>query len=176
MISRWYRFRAVADVNAVIIYVNDLIGIAGAMCTVANSTLSMLSQAMQVKKVRIWNPANADATVDSAKIAWYAQNNGLARSVGAATSIVARPAYIETAPRLGDAAFYRISAQASVGLFEITASSGALIDVLCTHWLNNSGTAGVTYTVAAATLGVVYYLPLDGDSDQLVNVGLPSTT
>ncbi len=58
----------------------------------------------------------------------------------------------------------------------IVAPVGTIIDVLASHVLIDTGLAGFSYTVAAGTLGALYYLPLDGDSDAYIPVSLTTTT
>jgi hypothetical protein len=41
---------------------------------------------------------------------------------------------------------------------------------------DDAGGDPVTYSVSSATLGGLYYLPLDGEGDVFVPVGLNSTT
>ncbi len=79
-------------------------------------------------------------------------------------------------PRQGEYLHQAWGEQASVGVLNIVAPAGSTIDIDITHWLEQTGTTSVFYTVGAGTLGILYYPPLDGDSDLFLPVGLPTTT
>jgi hypothetical protein len=60
-------------------------------------------------------------------------------------------------------------------MFDIVAPSGSIIDVHVTVLLND-GAAGTAYTVSSATIGALYYAPLDGTSDVFTPVSLTTVT
>jgi hypothetical protein len=61
-------------------------------------------------------------------------------------------------------------------MFTLTAPTGSIIDVDATCLLNDSTSATQAFTVAAGTLGVLYFLPLDGATDLFLPVSLLTTT
>jgi hypothetical protein len=58
----------------------------------------------------------------------------------------------------------------------ISAPSGSVIDVRGTWILQDDGNAGISYAAASVTLGRMYWLPLDGSTDQYLPVSLNTTT
>jgi hypothetical protein len=61
-------------------------------------------------------------------------------------------------------------------IFEIITDAACIIDVHMTGTLHNGTADGSTYSVTTATAGRVYFPPLDGESDQLIPVGLDTAT
>jgi len=61
-------------------------------------------------------------------------------------------------------------------MFTLVAPAGTIIDVSLSFVLNDVATAGLTYTVASGTLGVLYYAPLDDQGDIYLPVSRLTTT
>ncbi len=120
--------------------------------------------------------ASADATAESASVQMATLNNLPMREYTCTTSTTARTAFMHVKARQGEYLHQAWGFDAGKAALVVTFPQGTIIDVDITHYLADQGSAGVTYTVAAATLGVLYYLPLDGDTDAFLPVGLPTTT
>ena len=78
-------------------------------------------------------------------------------------------------PRGSEASLWAVSGT-GLDMFTLTAPIASIIDVDITFVLNDTGSAGSTYSVASGVVGVLYYLPLDGTSDAYVPVSLNWTT
>jgi hypothetical protein len=172
-ITRTYRFAASSSVNTGITK-DDLLGICGAVCTTANSTLSLLSDSVRVHKVSVWTPAGTAATA-TCSIEWLSDTFKSIHQVSDTSMSSVNPAHVESRPPRGSSAWHWLSTGGDA-VFNLVCDDNSIVDVHCTHYLEDDGAAGNTYSVAAGTLGALYYLPLDGDSDVLVPVSLNTTT
>jgi hypothetical protein len=61
-------------------------------------------------------------------------------------------------------------------VFTVSTDSACVIDVNLTGILLDGSTSSATVTVGTASLGVMYYPPLDGSTDKLLPVGLNTAT
>jgi hypothetical protein len=98
------------------------------------------------------------------------------KEISDTTMSVSTPAHISAKPPIGSYAYTWLSPSGSQFAFELTAPTGSIIDVHATYMLQDDQAAGTSYTVAAGTLGALYYLPLDGATDLYLPVGLGTTT
>ena len=175
-VTHTYRFRSTAG-TASTITAEDVLGIAGAVCTTANSTLHLIAAAAKIHRVSIWSPPPSQGSVATCSLAWLDEYNNAkeVKEVSDTTMSTAVPAYLTTSPPQGSQAYHWISAGASNSM-KITAPTGSVIDIHCTHTLYDAATNSETYSVASGTVGALYYLPLDGSSDVFLPVGLQTTT
>lgn len=169
-----YRFTSTNASKQTIID-NDMVGIAGAVCSVANSTLSMIAASVKIHSVEIWSPPASQGAAATCSLEWLSTYSPTIEVSDTSVS-VSRPAHIKASPPPGSAASFWINPGGIQNIMNITAPVGSIIDVTCTHVLNDVGAAGQSYTVAAGTLGALYYLPLDGSSDVYVPTSLTTTT
>lgn len=173
-ITHWYRFRS-TDGAATGITQNDLRGIAGAVCTVANSAVSLIAISTKVHEIRIWSPPASQGAVSTNAIQWNNVDFTAGPEVSDTTMSTAIPARIRARPPKGSAASFLLGSGTD-NILVITAPAGSIIDVHCTHVLYDAQVAGTALTVAAGTLGALYYMPLDGVSDVYLPVSLGTTT
>ncbi len=170
-ITRKYRFACSGNLGATISSAN-VIGIAGAMCTVTNSTLTYIAFAAQVHKIEVWAPASTNAVMVQTEIQWYTMNQGPGREVCNTSMTPARPSYTKSKPRNGEWAFQRFSS-GSTPVFGISCPAGSIIDLHCSHWLSDLAGANTTQACTVAVVGELYYTALDGTTKTAVPVGLP---
>lgn len=171
-----YRFRSTSD-TAQNITQNDLRGIAGAVCDVANTSVRLIASGVKVHKVEVWTPPASQGASASCSIAWTSPDASFTQNVEVSdtTISVSRPAHVKAKPPPFSAASFWLGAGSDT-MCTITAPTGSIIDVHCTHVLYDSQLAGTLLTVAAGTLGALYYMPLDGVSDVYLPVSLGTTT
>ncbi len=172
--TRTYRFNCTGNLGATISSSN-LIGIAGAMCTVANNTLTYIAFAAQLHRVSVWGPASTNGVVVQSEVQMYDMNQGPAREVAAVSLTPSRPLYLSVKPKVGEWGRQVFSA-GSTPVFGISAPTGSIIDIHITHWLADLAGANTTQAATAATLGQLYYTALDGTTKTAVPVGLPMAT
>lgn len=174
MYNHVFRFRSTSG-NVIPINDQDFRGIAGAVCSVANTTLNFVARAAKVHRVEIWTPPASQGAAATCSWVWYTPDYVASREVSDTSVSTAIPAHVSTRPPPGSACAFWLGGSGNQ-VAEVTAPTGSIIDIHVTLVLYDSGAAGTAYTVAAGTLGAFYYLPLDGDNDLLVPVGLTTTT
>jgi len=175
VITRTYRFRSTSDTKTAVT-AGNIGGIAGLVCTVANTTLSYLAVSSKVHRVSIWTPPASQGAAATCSIEWVDIDAVGSKEFSDTTVSTAFPAHVSSVPPVGSAAYQWQSTAGGGALMNITAPIGSVIDVHASHVLFDTGTAAPTAAVAAGTLGVLYYLPLDGVTDVFLPVGLNTTT
>ncbi len=175
-ITRTWRFKSTGDA-AQVISGADLAAMAGGICSVANTTLALLAFSCKVHRISIWSPPSAQGAVVTNRLEWYGPDGvDVYKEVSDSSMSVSRPAHLSARPPAGSLASFVVGPNTANAVLSITAPTGSIIDVHCTHVLYDNAAASATYTVAAGTLGVLYYLPLDGASDVFLPVALNTTT
>jgi hypothetical protein len=172
--TRTWRFSSTSATKQTIGCV-DLCGIAGAVCSVANTTLQISSVGVKVHKVSIWTPPASQGASATCQIQWFSKDGDLVQEASDTSMSTSIPAHIVSKPPTGSQAWFQLGAAGNTLVMDITAPVGSIIDVHCTHVFLD-GVIGSPYTVAAGALGVLYYLPLDGASDVFLPVSLVTTT
>ncbi len=150
--TRTYRFNCTGNLGATI-SCSNLMGIAGAMCTVANNTLTYIAFAARLHSVEVWAPPSTNEVANVAMSP-------------------SRPSYTKVKPKVGEWAWQVFSA-GSTPVFGISCPTGSIIDVNITHYLADLAGANTTQAATAATLGQLYYTALDGTTKTAVPIGLP---
>jgi hypothetical protein len=91
----------------------------------------------------------------------------------------AYPAHVSMAPPLGAVASFWLTVvggTASIGLFQIQATAGSVVDVHVTGIMNDTQSALTYLTTAGPSQGVTWYPPLDGAADRYPPVALQTYT
>jgi hypothetical protein len=171
-----FRFTATASSSASI-SANNLLGIVGNICHVANTAVMSIAGSAKLHRVSIYTPPAAQGASATCQVTWLsatADSPSLLEMSDTSVS-TAQPAHISTVPpKESGAAFWFNSS--TDPLFQIVAPIGSIIDVDISYVLNDIGAPGVAATVVTGTLGVMYWLPLDGTSSHnLTPVSLLST-
>ncbi len=173
-ITRVWSFTS-ASASGLSITDGQLLGICGAVCDVANTSLRYIAATVKVHSVEIWTPPSAVGAASTCLLSWASSAFVLGPEVADTSMSTAMPAHIKTKPPPGSAGAFVLSNGANL-ICKITAPAGSVIRVHATHVLLDSAAVGTSYAVAAGTLGVLYYLPLDGTGDQYLPIGLNTTT
>ncbi len=169
--TRKYRFNCTGNLG-VTVTCSNLLGIAGAMCTVANNTLTYISFAARLHSVEVWAPAATNGVVVQTEIQMYDMNQGPAREIANVAMSPSRPSYTKVVPHVGEWG-YQVFSAGSTPVFGISCPTGSIIDVNITHYLADLAGANTTQAATAATLGQLYYTALDGTTKTAVPIGLP---
>lgn len=173
-INHRYRFTSTNAASTSILD-SDLLGIAGAVCSVANSTLRMIAASTKLHSVEVWTPPASQGAAATCSLQWASTTFSPTVEVSDTSVSVAEPAHIVATPPPGSASSFWMGA-AGNAVMTLVCPVGSIIDVTCTHLLMDTGAAGTAYTVAAGVLGALYFLPLDGDTDLYPPVSLTTTT
>ncbi len=178
-VSHTYRFTNTSATASYPITVKDLIGIHGGICTVVNTTLVLKAISFRLKSVKIWAPVASSGTSVTASISYPPNNiaNACNFEMSDTCGTIGEYAYVHFVPPKDTTSsfWWDFSASAST-IFIISVPAGSIVDVAC-DFIEADTSAGAV-TVATATLGTVYYLPLDhsNGTNKLIPVGLVSTS
>lgn len=168
-VTRTYRFRSTYDLP-VIITAQALVGIAGAVGTVANTTVVAVAESFRIHRVTVWspprqgNPAAGLGQFSSsiATIEWHSLDNIPSQRLTDEAISPSEPAYVSSKPPRGSAAYQWQDGPTGGNIMTLTCVVGGIIDVHISHTLFASGTSGGAYTANPVVVGAYYYMPLDG--------------
>jgi len=178
MLNHTYRFAADNALSAVDITEKDLLASMGAMCTVNNSTLRSLYYSVKLHSVEIWCATTSSGIISSVTLEWgsdapVANTNMLKADASISNTY---PCHLFCKPPTGSFASFWMDATNDNIVFTISTDSPCIVDVNMTGILLDGSTSAATVTVGTASLGVIYYPPLDGSTDKLIPVGLSTAT
>lgn len=170
-----FRFVAPTGFSAAITPAN-VIGALGTVCTVLNSTVQPFCSSFRIKSLTVWPGTSSSGKTDTA----VTFSSTLSTSVQDTEKAVTLPegVTVTTAthwvPPKGSLAEFWQAASAQ-NFMRITCSPGSVLDLDVEYTISNTF-ASLSQTVATGSVGVVYYLYLDGSSTHLlVPEFLPST-
>jgi len=177
-VSHVFRFRS-TSASPASITVADILGALGGICTVANSKVDTWASCFKIHKVTVW-PSGSTSAPTLATLQWAqgesAQVPDEVYDEAIPEGITATKALVFAPPAKSLCGFWINSMDSAAAVFAITSSIGSIVDLQVSFRLVNAF-AGVLATVAAGTLGTVYYLALDGpSSNTYVPVGMLSTS
>lgn len=148
----------------------EVAGALGGICTVTNSTIRHWASSIKVHRIIIW-----PAAATNAEVRW-----GLFANVGKEKSMVSSvptgittTGYVTSVPGKGTlCADWLTASDTSDKLFYITAGAGSVVELDVSYTLfsgvTTAGFSSPTSTVAAAVLGNIYYLALDGPAADVI--------
>lgn len=173
------RFRANAATNNQPITAQMLAGACGGMCTLLNTQLSMWASSAKIHSIKIW--PGLSSTDSNPEVLWLSpvaaveKDDVKVRSVPGGVTVdkcvVARP------PRGTLAVDWMnlTSLNTTQLLFLTGITADSIIDLSVTFTLSND-ILGNTLGIVTGTVGVVYYLALDGPGgNKLRPIGVPTT-
>ena len=158
----------------------SLLGACGGTCTIANSKVQPWASSVRVRRLTVWPPGGA--TGNYTFIDWASSGSAGFVPDTAKINIVPDGVVVSSAlrfvPPKGSLAgnwLNPVTLSTSSILFGGTYKIGSIVDLDIEFTLSNVSEAG-NITVAAATLGNIYYLALDGpSSNKIVPQGVPTT-
>lgn len=176
IVNHTYRFRSTTDAATAITF-NQVLAMVGSVATAANATLTSIARSLRLNSIEIWAATTAANTQTTCSVLWTStiDDNAVTSKEISDTSVSASwPAHVLGRPPAGtECSFWTIGSTAP--MFTIVAPTGSVVDVNVTYVLGDL-TSGVATTVASATLGTMYYPPLDGATDLYLPVSLGTTT
>jgi len=160
------------------ITVHTMLGALGGICTAANSKVNSWSASFKIRKVTVWPPSTS--TPVSCSLTWTAGSVGQVpdeiKDGTIPEGITSTKALVFQPPARSLCGYWIDSTDVTSTLFDVLSAAGAVIDLMVDYRLCASLTS-VQSTIAAGTLGTVYYLALDGPaSNKIVPTSLPSTS
>lgn len=167
-----FRFRSAGFV-AVSCSVTDLLGACGGICYTANSLLRTWASSVRVHKMTIWPDAAGEVTIN-----WATPVTGIEKDVmmneDLPTGVTLTGAVVSKPPAKSLCGSWLQSSTANI--FIVNSTAGCIMDVDLEFTLSAT-LLGTAITIATGTLGTIYYLALDGPSqNNLVPVGLVTTS
>jgi len=172
-----YRYYNSTAATKISVTAANLIMAAGAICTVANTTITSMFTTVKIHSIKVWPAvASGDATV---AVTWGLSNTDYAKDdvknaeipggVTSTKSLIAHP------PKNSLWREWINLKDPSVVVFTINSPQNSIVDVHCSWQMVNTYTS-TTASVAAGVLGTTYYPALDGTGNHTyVPVTLPST-
>lgn len=176
--SAVFRFAATAGVGYTI-NVANLIGVCGAVCSVANTTLQPIARAVRLKKVEMWAPQTAVGAATSILLSWSSNATYFSPTTEITDTCLstAQPAHLLAVPPAEASASMWHEDSGTDDLFTIFGPTGSVVDVHLNFVLNDTGAvSSIPVTVVTGVLGALYYLPLEGVATHILYpVGRVST-
>ncbi len=156
---------------------NNLLAAVGNICHVANSAVMSIAGSAKLHRISIYTPPAAVGSASTCSVTWLSGQADSPSLLEVSDSSVstAQPAHITTVPPKESGASFWFTSSATA-LFSMISPAGSIVDVDISYVLNDIGSAGVATTVAVGSLGVMYWLALDGPTNnRLVPVSLFTT-
>ncbi len=166
-LSHKYRFVASTAFNGQIFPIG-LIGACGGVCTVTNTTISLLVESLRLKKIEVWSAPATQGASSTCTVEWSGSDNSPNVEVSDTTISVARNAHLVTSPPNLSLASFWTTPTSSNALFSLTCPINSIIDIWLDEVLADQASALGTTTVATGVLGELYFLPLDGTTTHLL--------
>lgn len=176
--SRSFYFRThTGTIAATDITVGMLLGLAGGIVTVANTTLVTYCSSFKLKSVKLWL---AEGSVTSnPEIAFpatgYSTNPDYGRMRAVPTGVVVGGGFSWSPPPDSFASLWQNATASAVKLFTLYDVPVGCIIAIEGSWTCSNGIGGLATTIASGALGAHYYLNLDGNGGKTLALGLPST-
>jgi hypothetical protein len=172
LVQQKFRFIASAS-TASVVNIGQLIGIMGNLST-STTSLSSIMGSVKLHSVTVWPPGGTTAN-NIAAILWNSGQSGQMEDKendgSVPTGITVTKALTFTPPPGTLAGFWINSADSAANLFTVICETGSIIDVRVSGRFSNTFPPVVS-TVAGATVGKVYFQPLDGASGKLIPTSL----
>jgi len=169
-----HRFRFLSGTgNSTSITIQRLISMCGVIAT-TTTTGSAWVGSLRVREVEIWSPPSAQGQAVTCSLEWVAGLGSAGTQEVSDTSMsVARPAHIRTRPPRNSLASFWNNGGNNPQMFVLVAPTGSIVDVTVDLVMfDDEITAPTVVTLTAATVGNVYYMPLDGHGGSFVPVSL----
>jgi len=150
------------------------------MCVVANTTFETWASCFKIGLVTMFPPG--DPTAGGPKIAQVSWATGESAQVPDELKLSVIPEGVTLSnsvrfkpPAKSLAGFWITTADAAADVMTITCPAGTIVDLQIAFRLSNA-LPQASVAIATGTVGVIYYLALDGpSSNSLVPVGLSTT-
>jgi hypothetical protein len=176
-ITHTYRFASDSAVNQTITE-RDVLKAFGMMCTITNSSMKSIVSSARIHYVEVWVPVPTVGSICSVNLNWSSDASVGNRDTTYSDASINpnRPAHIHATPPRGSAQSLWFNETGDEILFQIITDSACILDIHMSGTLHDGTSDSSTYVVTTATIGRVYFPPLDGPTDALIPVGLQTAT
>lgn len=169
-----FRFIASSAYNGTIT-TKQILGAAGVIVDVLNTTGIAKNYALKVRSIEIWTPPPSQGASTTCSVEWVGAGYQPNMEFSDSSNSVAQPAHIRCSPPPQSNASFWANGGTTQVFLSIAVPVGSIVD-LDLDLIENDGETPVTFTIATAALGATYYLALDHSiSDFLVPVSLTTT-
>ncbi len=149
----------------------------GGICSVTNSVHTSWASSCRIRSITIWPAAGSQAALNwaTSSAEQALQRDDFIIDTMPTGITVDKPVRVVPNKKSYLSMWQALGSNSTDPLFQVSAELGSIIDVEGVYTLTNDYVAPNT-TIAAGTLGVVYYLALDGPSSNKIQpLGLPTT-
>lgn len=156
--------------------VDDLISSFGMIAATANSAYPIV-KSFKLHSVKAWESVDSGGGVNTISIEWSDGGDGYLAFKEVSDTVIsnARPAFVFARPPQGTyPSFWLNEADGTSTVFRVkrTAAANIVIDINVTMMLHDN-TVGTPVTTSGATVGAMYYAPLDlGGNGNILPIGL----
>jgi hypothetical protein len=169
-----FRFIATAAYNGTIT-TKQMLGAAGVIADVLNTTGIAKNYSLKVKQIEIWTPPPSQGASTTCSVEWVGAGYQPNMEFSDSSNSVAEPAHVRCRPPPQTNASFWANGGTTQVFLNIAVPIGSILD-LDLDLIENDGETPVTFALATAALGATYYLALDHTiSDVLVPVSLTTT-
>jgi len=160
--SHKFRFIASGTVTNQLVTSNALLGIAGTIGTVTNSTVALCYESVRLKFVEVWAPPAAQGGSATVSVEWIGSANSPSIEVSDTTISVSHNAHIKCAPPKSSlASFWQISDN-NATMFTLNCPTGSVVDVsIELMFVDRSAVVATQAGLTTVAIGKVYFLALD---------------
>lgn len=168
-----FRFEA-ASSSTVSASFNDIFGALGGIVVVANSNFKPWASSYRIKSITAWPPSGS-----SASLSWNIGTSGQQRDQETCqdvpTGVTSTKPIVFRPPKHTLAGDWVLGTASNTNHFTMIVTAGTIIDLHVQFTLSNQVQAG-SLSISTGTLGLVYYLPLDGAGSNIIQqIHLPTT-
>jgi len=169
LVSHTYRFTATNAATNVRLNQLHLLSSCGVVCTVLNTTGTVIAESVRLRRIKIWSPTSTIGATQTCSIEWVnnsaGQLFGTTKEVSDTTTNVFSPAYLSAAPPAGSAASFwnNYNGGTVTNICTLAYGANSVIEIHIDYVLldDNGLKMSYTFTSGAATLGTMYYINLD---------------
>lgn len=175
-----YRFSVKTAAIANVVTSVSAMHMCGYAAVTATSGYAIFANA-RIKEIEVWAPPASQGAASTCTVTWIGSSAlayGVSNVEASDSSVsTAFPAHVRTSPPVRSFAAEWFGESVNSNLCTIIAPVGSIIDVDVEMVLGDGSAAGSVLTVAGASVGSIYYAPLDANTlalSQTVPVGLSS--
>jgi len=173
--SHKYRFVSTSATSTAITP-TSILGAAGTVGITVNTNVVVICSSFKIRSLAMWTPPASQGASATCSVDWVGSANAPNVEFSDTTVSVATPAHVQCAPpAMSLAAFWQVAGAGT--LFSLVAPVGTIIDLDLDLILTDDDVSATVIGVAAAALGVQYYLSLDPNAThRYTPVSLTTTT
>lgn len=177
--SHRFRFISSGAVSGITFTSDSLLGAAGGIGTVTNSTIALCYESVRLKKIEVWAPPASQGAAATVSVEWLGQNSPSIEISDTTLSVSQNAHIVGSPPRTSLASFWQVVGSPQ-NLFVLTCPTGSVVDIEADYlFVDRSTAVGTALGLTTVVIGRVYFLALDRvgpGTNLLVPVSLNTTT